>query len=931
MTAPAAPLLRTKLFAPRPRTPWIARPRLVERLGGQPRCHVMVISAPAGYGKTTLLSAWFHHQPQALAAWLSLEPADNDPVRFWSYVVESLRTLPGIDPLGQGFLDLLHSADPPPFEASFNLLLNEITQLQQDVILALDDFHVVTLPQLNQQMAYFLNHLPPNLYLALATRKEPPFPLARLRAARDLVEIRAADLRFTPPETADFFEQSLRLSCSPEVLRLLDQRIEGWPAGLQLAALALGEQPLADAGEPPLDPLKVDRLSQNLSGGDRYLLDYLTEEVLHRQPAEVQEFLLNTAILDRFCAPLCDAVMQAAGSAAPQQTSQALIDRVENANLFIIPLDNQRAWYRYHHLFADLLRAHLQEVAPQRIPSLHRGAARWFWDHHNSDEAIQHALAAGDLELAATYVETAYSTALDQYEIETLLSWINAFPPQFQDRHPRLRLALAWAALYQIHFDQAERLALQALEQCRQPPAPTFLGQVNAILATAAVNRKEFEHAVELSRQALHDLPESWHTMRGLLNLNLGDAENVSNHFSEAEQAFHDAYQSIHSGGNPSLEVIIIGSLGDLYLHAGELHRAEQTLDQALQIEQTFTAKHHQPLVANGKIYAFLSRVYLEWAQFDRAQACAARAVEYCRAWGHAYHLIDASVIQADILSLRQGAQAAQEVLRQADRYVQELRSHSEAGLAGYWRIDHFQMDLALCRIHLALHAEDLGTARQNLDWVKQQPVSTVHYYQSRIIRCRAWLDLLDGHPQEAQGTLLRILEEPRPGHRQNEALLTLVLLALAYQKQGSVDEAQQTLARALTLAQPEDRFTVFLEKGPLMREALETLARRPEFAGNPFLNTLLSMDFTHGAAGARVPSPTGADAGGASPLIEPLSERERDMLRLLAAGRTYPEIASALYLSLNTVKTHVKRLYAHLGVSSRFAAIERAKEWKLI
>ncbi|MCL5999120.1 MAG: protein kinase, partial [Chloroflexi bacterium] len=502
------PHLWMKLYIPRLPGQWVDRQRLYDRLDQVKAGKIAVLSAPPGYGKTTLLVSWLCHSGWKNVGWLSLDAGDNDPVRFWSYLVAALQMIPACKGVGSSLVELIRSPQPPPLEAGLTMLLNEITQVSEDLLLVLDDYHTITNAAIHSGLDFCLEHLPPHLHLVIASRTAPAFALPRYRARGRLVELRAGDLRFTPQEAREFLQQAAHQQLSVDDIAALEQRTEGWIAGMQLAALLMeGMEGCEDA----------HAFVQSFSGDQHYILDYLTEEVLRRQPEPVQSFLLQSAILDRMTAPLCDFVLEIGGS-------QAMLDHLEQANLFVVPLDNRRAWYRYHQLFAELLRARLRQADPEQHRRLHRRAAEWFAAHQMPDEAIKHALAGEDLNRAAELVAANQSALIEHGEAATLHAWLHALPKEVVLARPSLSLGHAWLELYQSHFEQAGRWADLACAAMGAQPDDALRSQVDAVRATVAINQRDFGQAAELSRRALQNLPTELGAIRSVVNLNLGDA-----------------------------------------------------------------------------------------------------------------------------------------------------------------------------------------------------------------------------------------------------------------------------------------------------------------------------------------------------------------------------------------------------------------------
>ncbi len=549
-------LLTTKIQPPRARAAQVARPRLTARLEQAIGHQLTLISAPAGSGKTTLLSEWLVNC-SAPFAWVALDEEDNDAARFMGYCIAALRTLS--PQLGATAMALLQT--PEPLEPVLITLMNELISLQQtDFLLILDDYHLIHNQAIQRAMTFLLEHQPAHMHLVIASRVDPPFPLARLRARGELNELHLGDLRFTPEETIDFCQQVMGLHLDPEHIATLEERTEGWIAGLQLAALSLhGRQSSAE----------VAAFVRSFSGRDRYVLDYLLEEVLQRLPAATLEFLLNTSVLDRLSPSLCAAVHD--------QHEPLLLQELERANLFLVPLDNERCWYRYHHLFAELLRVQLRQRYPEREITLYQRAAQWYERHSMPTEAVSYALAAGDFERAARLINEVAESMLKRGEAATVAGWLKQLPDELVRSQPVLSLASAMTPLATSHFEQVEdyvQAAEQGLPSCEEAAEASvrsLLGRIYAARATVASNQGEHERTIDLSHRALELLPAEDLLAHGIILLNLGDAYEESLDFAQAERFLQEAITLNQTASNVLVTVTAMGSLGELQEQRGQL------------------------------------------------------------------------------------------------------------------------------------------------------------------------------------------------------------------------------------------------------------------------------------------------------------------------------------------------------------------------
>ena len=612
------PLLTTKFHVPRPHAPLVHRPHLIERLKPAAEHPLTLIAAPAGFGKTTLLSAWFEHAALT-AAWVSLDPADNDLTRFWSYALTALdKAFPGC---GATALSLLQSPQPPAMEVILTTVINSLTALPQEMVLVWDDYHLITALAIHTSVTFLLEHLPPRLHLIITARADPPLPLARLRARGQLIELRAADLRFLPEEAAAFLTQLSGLTLSAEEIAALESRTEGWIAGLQLAALSLhGRTDIAG-------------FIKTFTGSHRHVVDYLVEEVLAHQPEPVQTLLLQTAMLERMTGSLCEAVT---GNAE----GQAMLERLEQANLFLLPLDDERQWYRYHHLFADMLQQRMQTRMPDLVPELHRRASTWYEQHGLQAEAVGHALSAFDFERAAHLIEQVATVLMwKRGELSTLLGWLEVLPEQVKHGHPRLLLDHAWVLLWsgqvialELHLLVAERALADSTGS--QPPGlqrQTMQGELAAIRAELARQRGDVSGAIELAQQALASLPEDAQWLRGVVTGLLGGAYRLRGDVVAASRAYTETIRASQASDNIPVALIAMGQLAQLQAMQGQLHQAAETYQEALDLASRWSVT---TLPALGVAHVSMGEVLREWNDLDGAERLLLQGIEYCQQRG---------------------------------------------------------------------------------------------------------------------------------------------------------------------------------------------------------------------------------------------------------------------------------------------------------
>jgi len=912
-------VLATKLYLPHPRPGFVARPRLVDRLEEALPRGLALVCAPAGFGKTVLLADWARVGRRPVA-WLSLDEADNDPARFWRHVVAALdRVRPG---LAERLVPLLGPPPPASFEGLVTALINEVAGQPGDgeTLLVLDDYHLIEAQPVHASVGFLVEYRPPALRLVLASRADPPLALARLRARGQLAEVRAGDLRCTTEEAAALLREAVgpELPLPPESVAALAAQTEGWMAGLQLAGLSLRGH------------TDVGGFVAGFSGSHRFVLDYLAEEVLDRQPDPLRSFLLETSILERLSGPLCDAV-------TGRTDSQAMLERVERANLFLVPLDEVRGWWRYHHLFADLLRARLRQQQPGRVPELHRAAAAWSEAHGLADDAVRHALAAGDGAWAARLVERHADAVLLRSERATLARWLAALPAEVAAR-PRLLLARALSALVGGRaeevgglLDAAERAMAEAGgDEPFQPSVgragsllvnlPALLGLERAFLAEL---HGDADRQSSFGRRALAEVGEDERTLGAIIRGHLGVAEWLSGRLPEAARTLTSSVTRLHAMGERFLAVRICEHLGQLQRAQGDLEAALATYRQALAI----AAPPGQPAMpAAGIAQVGMAEVAYQRGQLDSAMRHLTEGIEPCR------QLIFTQPAAAGLATLAWIRQAQGDPAGAADAMEEAARVAPSSGVASLLNPVPAQ------RARLLLAQGDLDAAAR---WTRQRglrPDDQPGYPREPEYLTLARVLLAQDLPDQALGLLERLAAlaaaQQRTGSRiEIQALRALALAALD-------DEAGSAaaLAEALTLARPQGYVRVFADEGPPMAALLgrllaaqrgdRTAAALPlEYLGR--LARALEPDST--PAGPR-PDPRARARTVAVPgLIEPLSGRELEVLRLLAAGRRNQEIAEELVVALSTVKKHVTHILDKLGAANRTQATAHARALGLL
>jgi LuxR family maltose regulon positive regulatory protein len=864
-------LLTTKLYVPPPRPNLVARPRLIERLDEGVRLghRLTLISASAGSGKTTLLGKWAAVCDLQFC-WLSLDKEDNDPARFWTYVVAALQT--AHPQLGHSVMPMLQGPKPAPIRSVLAPLLNEVAALSEPVVLVLDDFHLVTTGATHDGLAYLLDHLPPQLFLVIATRADPPLPIARLRARGQLTELRAGDLRFTAEEVAIFLNGVMGLGLKPEDIAALEARTEGWISGLHLAALSMQSHEDTHA------------FVRAFTGGHHYILEYLIEEVMSHQPEPVQRFLLQTAILDRLCAPLCDRL-------TGEQDGADLLERLQRDNLFIVPLDEERHWYRYHHLFGDLLRKRLGQATPQeQIPELHRRASQWHAENGLLEQAVKHARAAEDYERIAKIAEQAAGDSLLDARLTTLLRWVNTLPQDVLRAHPRLQIYRAWALYMNGHLEAAQ----QALGDCRR---------VLEVLPPSPENDR--------LRRALTRLLDTIDMVaRGLMY-------SVDHKTEEAIQVCSQARDMALEDGQVFLATQAIEGLALAQYHQGRLRASAQSCQQVIDLAAQNAAQ--APLAAAG--YVELAGIHIEWNDLETATDLLDRALALCREWGIVQTLNEAYTAQSHLLQLRGDIESAWEALAKAREFT---------SVEGDRSLVNFRLATQQARLNLAA-----GEPEKAVRWVEgtlvvflsgeQLPAAFVVTLQT--ILARAYL--AQGEAEEALAALEPLLGPAEAAGAFLHVIEVCALKALALHALGDAGAALAALERSLTLAEPEGYVRMYLDEGAPMIQLLREAASQG--IHTEYANRLLTLSQVskHRRAEENIspapPSPL------TPALIDPLTPRELDVLQLINQGLSNKEIAAKLVIALNTVKRHTSSIYGKLGVRSRTQAIARAREFGLI
>lgn len=892
----AAPILATKLYVPPLRSKVVIRSRLLEQLndGLTTGCTLTLVSAPAGFGKTTLVSEWIAGCEQP-PAWLSLDEGDSDPARFITYLVKALQTIKA--GIGDELLAMLQSPQPLQIESILTSLLNEVSTIPNSSLLILDDYHLIDSQLVDQSLAFLIKHQPPQMHLVITTREDPSLPLARLRARNQLTEIRAADLRFTDNEAAEFLNQVMGLDLTTEQVATLEARTEGWVAGLQLAALSMqGEQDAAG-------------FIQAFSGTHAFVLDYLLEEVLHKQPERVQEFLLRTSILERLNGDLCDALWP------DTPIGQETLESLERANLFVIPLDRERRWYRYHHLFGDLLRQRAgQNLNPEDIAHDHIRASEWYEKNGEMHEAFQHAIAAKDFNRAADLAEKGWEAINASLQPAAWLAWTRHLPEDVIRLRPVLCTQIAWSFTDMGQVEASES-RLRDSERCLADSANAIVveeRQFRALPARIAFARALNSQVAGMSsatvshaEEALTLVPEDDPFLAAQIKSVLGIAYWGNGQLDAAAQSMREWIESTTKAGNTIFAIASGFGLADILILQGYLHEAKRAIEQSLQL-----AEEHgraQGVIVNHHIG--LAMIAHEMGDDETAKTCFDESL--------------ALAAQSTLINTPYRLQIAKALFKESagewdtalERLDEARRVYVENPIPNTRPVEAL-----MTRIHLRQ-----GKLSKAQEWARERNLSVddeVSYLREFELLTFARILLAEGNQGDALGLLSHLLEAAEKDKRTASIIEILIVQILAHEAQGDISSALVVLQHVLELAKPEGYLRIFVNEGETMAELLKKVKNEDGRLQNYIQKLLKAFGREEKAL------PTSFNS---QPLIDPLSERELEVLRLIADGLSNQEIAEKLYLSLHTVKIHARNIYAKLGVNSRTQAVARGKELGLL
>jgi len=907
------PLLTTKVYVPPLRSNHVPRARLLNRLEAGFDCKITLISAPAGFGKTTLISEWVDRNG-LFTAWLSLDDGDNDPHRFLAYLIMALKNIQS--DIGEEILDVLQSPKVPPVDELLAYLVNDLSGVSVPFVLVLDDYHLITEAEVHQVVTFLLENQPPQLHLVISGRADPPWPMARLRAQGEINELRTSDLRFTPEETIEFVHKVMGLELSVEEIRELDRRTEGWVAGIQMAALSMRGRE------------DKQGFIRAFAGSHRYILDYLLEEVLDQQSPEVQNFLLKTSILERLTAPLCESV-------SGVEDAQSVLEWLERDNLFLNSLDDERRWFRYHQLFADLLRSRLDGTYPDLVPELHIQASQWFENNDLIGEAVRHAYLAADEERVIRIIENNALEMNYHGELNTLFSWLDDLPVDKVRSRPWLSVARAWAAVHAGELEDVDRFlqdvnfVLQAKEpSIDQDERRHITGHVSAILAYNAWFDGDIPKSKELSQQALERLPETDYMARAWALLVHGAMLRSLGEYEASERVLVEAVSLSKTAGDIQFTVEAMWELAVLQSRQGRLHDVLNNCQEALRLADEHVRLGGQRLLVTGYTYARMGFIYYEWNVLDSALNYAQEAVILCRRWGMADAMIQSNQILARILRAKgeysQSKKVIQETKQIASQISEWYTSMASASEAAYYL--------------------SIGDIRLALDWVEECGFNTndaveFHKIDSYILYAKilVFQRLLNSQEvmDETLNLLRRLLDRAEESKAVRDNIEILIIQAISLQANGDDERALESLERAFFMSKPEKFVRIYIELGPPVERLLLMADARGMYID--YVKDLLDAIAQEKGKKNILEYPlepvliTKAVTGFPSFPVDPLTDREMQILRLLAGTISIPDIADQKVIATSTVRSHIKSIYSKLDVHSRYEAVNKAKELDLI
>jgi LuxR family maltose regulon positive regulatory protein len=890
-------LLTTKLNIPQLNINLVTRPRLYERLDEGVRCKLTLISAPTGFGKSTLVTGWLSERDQHIA-WLSLDQGDNDPVRFWSYLIAAIQTIH--QEIGVEALQIVSALQMRNTEPVAISLINDISQISHDLILVLDDYHLIETEQIHVGFSYLLDHQPPNLHIILITRLDPSISLARLRVHGQLIEIRAEDLQFSKEEATTLLNGKMGLNLKPEQIEALNARTESWVVGLQLAALSLKGQS------------SYDTFIEKFTGEQRFILDYLVEEVLVRLPDAQRGFMLRTSILERFCSKLCQAI-------TCDTTSGQILDKIRRRNLFLIPLDTEGRWFRYQHLFGEVLYVLLERDHPDEISALHLKASAWFEGEGYHREAVDHALLSGNMVVAREQVLKHWVLALHMGEVATVLRWLDALPESEGRADPYVPLARCWALFLSwqysaigIYLELANKAYKQLLDEGSLSDVEQKQIAAQLVMMRSVLARNQGEHAksVAYAEEAAQLIPqESLEGIGTAWNI-LAAARAGAGNFDGAIEAYEHGIALSLAAGN------LVGAYGCIYGQAmyklvqGRLNEAEKLCRSAIERAES---EGHGDFPAAGSLYITMARLNLERYHLDEAEAYLNTGLRIARPGGFGEAVRTGRYLRAHLAAAHGNLDAALVIFQDTARIVNATEDPYLIGeLSWEWA-------------RLYINAGDPYAAREKLHILEKKVAATQH---ANLLLWWRWLfpRLLceEGRYDEALTALNEFIHRARTVNNNGELIRLLTLQALALVALKDLMPARGPLREALALGAPEGYIWLWLSAGPgiapLLRDMRNDSDTPPIFY--PYLDSLLKACQT-AFRKSTTPQPR--------ELLDTLTPRELEIIRLICQGYSNPEIASELVVTINTIKKHTSNIYSKLGIRSRTQAIARARDLGLV
>ena len=889
-------LLITKLYIPRPRPALITRPRLSNRLTEGLTHKLILISAPPGFGKTTILSDWIS-QSAFPFMWVSLDSRDNESARFWIYFITAIQRL---NPkIGRQAIEWLQSSSSVPMETIITSLLNEIDSFSEPFAIVLEDYHTINSISIHQNISFLLDHMPDNMHLIITSRSDPQLPLAQLRALNEMIEIRSEDLRFTSEETAAFLNQTMGLNLTGEQIASLKSRTEGWIAGLQLAAISLQGH------------IDSSSFISSFKGSHRFILDYLLEQVLQRQTTCVQQFLLDTSILDHFTAQMCDAVTE-------RIDSQNILEELERANLFLVSLDDEREWYRYHHLFKDALYSRLKSTQPSRAMGLHQNAAGWFEAHGMFIDAIEHALASADWERAVRLIEQESLPVTNQNKAQTVLGWVGKLPDPSFLSHPRLLIVKALALMYIRRFDESQK-CLETVEQNLTTSSESPTEKIRTILGEAAGMRSvlarllgDIPTCVTYAHKALDQIPESSLLLRSSAHPNAALAFLISGDMrTPSEESLLISNRAVQELNYRYIKLRSFRLLGWYYALKGSLKKAAETYHQIIQVVND--PEELKNVFGSPGYYFGMGDLLLEWNDLEAAQKQIETGMK----------LIEGTdAVDADILFL--GYQTAARLKYAYQDYKGAIEIQKEFGkLAEAYC--YFPALISRCAAQQAWFELMDGNSTAANKWIEKSGLTiedTPYYPKEAEYLVFARILIAQGKTSQAYYLLERWLEDAEMKERIRSVIAILNLQALALGAAKNIEEALKKIAKALSLAEMEGYIRIFVDEGDAMADLLILAASRAILPD--YIRQIIEA---FPQERKDLPRQTFDLDQPAAILVEPLSPREIEVLGLIGSGASNQTIANELVISVATVKRHISNIYGKLMVNSRTQAIAKARE----